>query len=65
MKINVENVVVLFCFVGFALGHALDCSHLLHLRDGGNADDGQDCNPGHGGFQCAQVLTITILMITD
>ena len=42
-------------FLGFALGHAVDCPHLLHLRHGGDADDGQDCHPGHGGFQCTQV----------
>ena len=44
------------CFViGFALGHAVDRPHLLHLRHGGDADDGQDCHPGHGGLQRAQV----------
>ena len=44
------------CYVlGFTLGHAVDRPHLLHLRDGGDADDGQDCHPGHGRLQCSQV----------
>ena len=44
------------CYVlGFTLGYAVDCPHLLHLRDGGDADDGQDCHPGHGRLQCTQV----------
>ena len=43
------------CLLGVALGHALDRLDLLHLRHGGDADDGQDCHPGHGGLQRAQV----------
>ena len=51
---------LLFCPLGFTLGHAVDCPHLLHLWHGGDADDGQDCYPGHGGFQCAQVCKLQI-----
>ena len=34
--------------LGSTLGYAVDCAHLLHLRHGGNADDGKDCNSGTG-----------------
>ena len=51
-----KNVETFCCDVlGVALGHAADCPHLLHLRHGGDADDGQDRHPGHGGLQRAQV----------
>ena len=44
-------VYILVCIsftLGSTLGYAVDCAHLLHLRHGGNADDGQDCNSGTG-----------------
>ena len=39
-------LVKLDCLSGVALGHALDRLDLLHLRHGGDADDGQDRHPG-------------------
>ena len=46
---------ILVKLLGVALGHALDRLDLLHLRHGGDADDGQDRYPGHGGLQRPQV----------
>lgn len=48
-------LVKLHRLLGVALGHALDRLDLLHLRHGGDADDGQDRYPGHGGLQRPQV----------
>ena len=50
-----------FVVLGVALGHAADCPHLLHLRHGGDADDGQDRHPGHGGLQRPQVVDQSIV----
>ena len=46
---------ILVKLLGVALGHALDRLDFLHLRHGGDADDGQDRYPGHGGLQRPQV----------
>ena len=54
-------LVKLDCLSGVALGHALDRLDLLHLRHGGDADDGQDRHPGHGGLQRPQVVDQSIV----
>ena len=52
---------ILVKLLGVALGHALDRLDLLHLRHGGDADDGQDRYPGHGGLQRPQVSNRSIV----
>ena len=52
---------ILVKLLGVALGHALDRLDLLHLRHGGDADDGQDRHPGHGGLQRPQVSDRSIV----
>ena len=52
---------ILVKLLGVALGHALDRLDLLHLRHGGDADDGQDRYPGHGGLQRPQVSDRSIV----
>ena len=54
---------ILVKLLGVALGHALDRLDLLHLRHGGDADDGQDRYPGHGGLQRPQVSAYLIFVI--